>query len=95
MSEVILVKPKLSCAVSTAACGGFDLSLCRQDRGLRRLNPSVSRLDQSLSGKICLDRIVEILLGNGFLLRERDVAVHVELSLALISVGLGDLSVGL
>ena len=44
MSEVTLVKPKLSCAVWTAAWEVSDLSLRRQDRGLRRLNPSVSRL---------------------------------------------------
>jgi hypothetical protein len=50
----------------------------------RGFHCSFGRLDLSLRGHVGLGGIVEVLLGDGLLLRERDVAVLVELGLGLI-----------
>ena len=79
------------------------------DRGLGRLHGGVGgsdlrlggfhlrrrRLHLRLRGRVVLGGVVQILLGDGLLLRERRVAVHIELRAALIRFRHRDLRFGL
>ena len=49
----------------------------------------------ALAAQIILRGVVQILLRDGLLLRERNVAVHIELRSALIRLALGELRFGL
>ena len=75
--------------------GRRDRSFGGHDRGLGRLDPGTGGLDLGLSGEIGLDGIIEFLVGDRLLLGQRGVAIHVELGLALIRLGLCELRLGL
>ena len=72
----------------------FDRGLGGLDRGVGCLNlrprgfdSGLCRLHLRLRGQIVLRGVVEILLRDGLLLGERDVAVHIELGSVLIRLG--------
>ena len=89
--------------------GKFKVDLCIVHRsfggfyrGAGRLNLSFGCFDLgprslhlSLSGQIALGRIIEILLGDGLLLSEGNVAILIELRLTLIGFRAGELRLGL
>src|SRR5260370_28845330 len=52
-------------------------------------------LYSGFGGEIRLDSVVELTLGNGTLLRQRRVAIHIELGLARLGLGLRELRLGL
>src|SRR5207249_5299744 len=74
----------------------------RLNRGVGSLNLSSSRfylrlrrLHLGSGGHVVLRRVVEILLANGLLLRQRRVAIHIELGPDLICLNYGELRLGL
>ncbi len=89
--------------------GKTQVDLCGFDRGSRRLDSSARRRDLGLRGRhlsrrrlhlrfcgeVVLGRVIQILLGDGLLLRERGVTIDIELRPALIRFRHGYLSLRL
>ena len=68
--------------------GRLDLRLCGFD--LRFCS-----IYLCLGGEIVLHRVVEILLRNGLLLRQWDIAIHIELRTTLVGLRLQELRLSL
>src|SRR5579863_1458713 len=91
IGDVILVNPRgLDRGFARLHVGG-----CRCDLSLGCLDLSFGSLELSLRGHVVLRGVVEILLGDGLLLRQRCIAFYVKLSTALIRFRHGHLRFGL
>src|SRR5881409_3855842 len=94
IGEVRCVNPRLTRAASTAACAAstaasaawicaFAVSIC------------FCSIYLCLGGEIVLHRVVEILLRNGLLLRQWDIAIDIELRTTLVGLRLQELRLSL
>ena len=95
MGDVRWVKPRLICAVSTAAFADCTAALAAVIWAFAVATWAVADCTCAFAARLFCGRVIQILLGDGLLLRERSVTIHVELRPALIRLRHGYLSLRL